>query len=100
MTLEQLISAYRGDADDVKTPPFVSDEDLTDYANEAQDEACVRGRLLVDSTLRLTFSAGGSPILDLDPRVISIRRVTWVGRTLALLPRLTARMDDDYPEMG
>lgn len=100
MTLQNLIDAYRGDADDHELKYFATDEDLIDYANEAQEQACVRARLLVDSTSAITslaFTAGGSPILALDSRVISLRRVTWSGRTLALLPRLTARMDDEYP---
>lgn len=46
MTLAQLISAYRTDANDKAVPYFASDDEVTGWLNEAQDEAAIRGRLL------------------------------------------------------
>lgn len=101
MTLQDLISVYRYEADDRKTPYLLSDVELKEFANDAQNEACRRARMLLDSTTtsvcRLTFTAGGSPVLQLDPRVIHVRRVGWTGRSLALQPRLTSQMDLDFP---
>lgn len=101
MMLSELISTYRYEADDRKTPYLLSDVELKEFANDGQNEACRRARLLLDSTTaatcRLTFTAGGSPVLKLDPRVIQVRRVVWTGRSLPLRPRLTSQMDLDFP---
>lgn len=50
MNLEQLIAAYRLRSDDRSTPPHVSDADLALFASEAEREACIRARLIFDST--------------------------------------------------
>lgn len=100
-TLADLIALYRLETDDRKTPFLWSDPELTEYANDAQNEAARRARLLLDSTTaaicRLAFTAGGSPVLRLDPRVIQVRRMLWTGRSLPLQPRLVAQMDGDFP---
>lgn len=55
MNLVQLRAAFRRDADDRAEPYLWSDEDISDWLNEAQKEACIRGRLLADSaTLSVT----------------------------------------------
>lgn len=101
MTLNEIIAEYRKDADDSKTPPFASNTQLMADANEAENEACSRGRLLLDSTTaeicELNFTAGDSGLITLDPRIISIKRAMWSGRTTPLLPRLQVRMDEEMP---
>lgn len=101
MNLGDLIELYRRDADDKKSPPFCSDEDLIEYANDAELEACRRARLILDSTTpalcRLSFTAAGSPVVRLDARVISVRRMVWPGRSLPLYSRLTGQMDEEFP---
>ena len=52
MTLEDMIALYRAQAMDIADPPFCSDELLTLYANEGQDEACRRGQLIRDASSR------------------------------------------------
>lgn len=46
MTLEDLIRRFRVLARDQENPHFWSDEDLADWFNDAQHQACIRGRLL------------------------------------------------------
>jgi len=76
MTLAELIALYRADAFDGQEQMFCSDELLTIYANEAQDEACRRGQLLRDSAgpmCTISFAAGDETV-DLDRRVIRVLR--------------------------
>ena len=49
MTLADLIAAYRTDANDKAVPYFASDEDVTGWLNEAENEAAIRGRLIHES---------------------------------------------------
>ena len=47
MTLADLIRRFRVLAKDVENPPRADDKDVIDWLNDAQAQACVRGRLLV-----------------------------------------------------
>lgn len=51
MTLAELISRVRTDANDKVQPYFWSDEEITAWLNDAVDEAAVRGRLIHESVL-------------------------------------------------
>ena len=46
MTLGDLIRRFRVLSLDNVTPPFWADEDVIDWLNEAQNEACIRARLI------------------------------------------------------
>lgn len=74
MTLEELISLYRAQSLDAEAPYFCSDELLTVYANEAQDEACRRGMLLRDaaSPLCAVNYAPGDETIALDARIVEV----------------------------
>lgn len=48
MTLEELIAQYRAMARDTADPPAATDEQVTYWLNEAQEEAAIRGRLLYE----------------------------------------------------
>lgn len=76
MTLEELISLYRAQSLDAEAPYFCSDELLTVYANEAQDEACRRGMLLRDaaSPLCTVNYAPGDETIALDARIVEVIR--------------------------
>lgn len=50
MTLEDLIARYRTDSNDKRVPPFVTDDEVAAYLDEAQREAALRGRLIHEST--------------------------------------------------
>lgn len=47
MTLEDLIRRFRSLAKDRAEPYRASDEDVVDWLNDAHQQACVRGRLIV-----------------------------------------------------
>lgn len=48
MTLADLIRRFRALAGDKTAPYFWKDDDITDWLNDAQVQACVRGRLLLE----------------------------------------------------
>lgn len=50
MDRAQLIRRFRALADDKVEEFFWSDEDLGDWLNDAQNQACVRGRLIVEDS--------------------------------------------------
>ena len=51
MTLEDMIRRFRVLSNDREKPFLTSDEEVTDWLNEAQDQACVRGRLMREEVL-------------------------------------------------
>jgi len=83
MTLSDLIALFRSEADDTVAPFLWSDADALDYANDAQDEACRRARLLVDSSTNgicnLAVTVLGAGLLTLDPRILFVRRARFSG---------------------
>lgn len=48
--LEELIQRYRREANDMVEPYFVSDEDVIQWLNDAVNEACIRGRMVHESS--------------------------------------------------
>lgn len=83
MQLLSLIELFRSEVDDQTEPYLWSDEDALDYANDAQDEACRRARLLVDSTTteicHLEVLAADGGIVNLDPRTLFVRRARFAN---------------------
>jgi hypothetical protein len=86
-TLSALMKDYRRRADDRALPnPYVDDALLTDWFNEAETEACIRARLLIDndsvlSTIQLKHDRVEYP---LDSRILEIEHARIPGRTLPL----------------
>ncbi|MEQ6437212.1 DUF6682 family protein [Comamonas sp. w2-DMI] len=80
MTLAELIASFRVDAMD-RAEPYLWDEDtVTRWLNEAQEEAAVRGRLLLDdSTPAVTTIAvqAGKASYALHPKVYEIAHLRW-----------------------
>lgn len=99
MNLSDIRSLFRFEADDNKEPFFASNAEILEWANDAQNEACRRGRLLVDSTTAAicTISVlAATTTYALDPRVISLRRATLASdRT-----RLTLSSYRDFDSAG
>lgn len=99
MNLRELIDAFRDDTGDTARPYRVSDPKAVRLANRAEVEVARRARLLVDSTdddiCRISFSAG-DPVIDLDPRIISIRRARVESSSTALAHRVVKQMDDEF----
>lgn len=93
MRLRELITLFRNETDDATEPFLWSDEEAIEFANDAQNEACRRARLLVDSsTAELASIAvtAGEPLLDLDARVLFVRRARFAGQ----LPLRRMNMQD------
>jgi hypothetical protein len=90
MNLGELIAYAKNSADDNASGELWSEEEWINFANDAQNEACRRARLLVDSTSPLTELSlpAGEPTVALDPRILVIRRARLVGRS-PLLQRVS-----------
>lgn len=62
MTLEDMIRRFRVLAKDTEAPFLWADEDVADWLNDAQHQACVRGRLIredeLQSVCRITLTPG------------------------------------------
>lgn len=94
MTLRELIDLYRAQAHDQSTAIggdgsdlLCSDELLTIYANEAQDEACRRAQLLRDamSPLCTVAYAAGDVAIALDARIVQVLHAFVDGRPVDVL---------------
>lgn len=86
MTLQEIITYFRGLAQDDVAPYLWSDSLLSTFANEAQIEAAIRSRLLRDSTSAVTqydVDAGDTSI-TLDPRVVFVLGVRLLSKTQPL----------------
>lgn len=100
MVVSELISTFRRDAGDTTAPYFFTDEEIIDWLNEAEDEACERARLIFDGTnqaiCKLPFNAGAR-FARLHPSILEVVDAKWVtadtGATQAL--RLTSRMHEE-----
>lgn len=81
MTLEQLIAQFRVDSEDKLEPYLFSDESITQWLNEAQEEACIRALLLKDwataDVVQIPVTAGLSMYVP-NPLIINITRATFV----------------------
>jgi hypothetical protein len=96
MTLADLIDAFRARAQDTVEPYLWSDDEVREFATDAENEAAERGRLIRDSTTPeicvvevLEDQAG----YDLDSRIISVERAKMDGATLPLKLTSTDAMD-------
>lgn len=96
MNLLQLRTSARAQVDDSVAPYLCTDALFNEFANEAQEEAARRSRLLVDSSTsavcNITATAGTS-LVTLDPRIIFVRRVHIVGQPDFLSRTHRADMD-------
>lgn len=86
MQLQQLITLFRLEVDDVAGSDDArlwSAEEALDFANDAQNEACRRARLLVDSSTaaicQIAVTTAGLGLLTLDPRVLFVRKARIAG---------------------
>lgn len=99
MNLGELRARFRKEIRDNVKPYFFDDETVDAWINEAQDEACRRALLIVDSTsdaASVSLSAGDIGA-DLDPSVIFIRRAKILGAGNPLVPKVARSMDEEMP---
>ena len=100
MKVSEIMTIYRTETRDKNKPYFVDDDLALVYLNEAQSQAARRGRLLVDSTspeiCRVQVVAG-EPVVDIDPRIISIRRARLASSSRPLVKAKVRDMDERFP---
>lgn len=99
MTLGDLMTRFRVEVKDTVEPYFWSDASLIAWFNEAQDEACRRAFLLVDSKSAAASAPylAGAEGVELHPSVIFVRRALLASTRMALAPRVSRTMDEDIP---
>lgn len=99
MQLSDLMTLFRQEADDTVEPFLWSDDELIEFANDAEQEACRRARLLLDSTTAAACRIAvepGTMLYRLDPRVLFVRRARFAGARP--LRRMTMQdMEDANP---
>lgn len=99
MNLGELIDSYRQESSDNRKPYLVSDAIVTQFANQAEQEACRRASLLVDSTsafCSIDISAGDY-LVQLDPSIINVRRAKLSISAYQLTPARAEEMDRVNP---
>jgi hypothetical protein len=100
VNLGSLRALVREEIRDDKLPTLFSDSLLNGYLNEAQDEACRRAKLLVDSTdpefVRLRVKVG-QRVVPINPRVLIVRRVRMLSKQWTLDGLSVRDMDMRYP---
>ena len=99
MTLAELMARFRREEKDNVAPYIWADEDLTAWLNEAEEEACRRALLLVDSTSTAAAAvyAAGALGVKLHDSVIYVRRATLASSSIPLTPRVSRTMDEEIP---
>lgn len=110
MELAELINLYRTDADDEVEPYLASDAEVTALLNEAEEEAAIRARLLLDSSTTavcdIAVSTGavtaGTRVYALHESVFEITRAAFIqtGSTTEYELYLTDRVEQDRAHPG
>lgn len=86
MKLSQLIAKARLRLGDQQAPYLFIDENIIDALNDADREACIRGRLVKRNDLEVSLSAG-DPLGDYPVEAWSITRTAIDGRKLEHVDR-------------
>lgn len=100
MTLGDLLDLWRKEIDDVAQPYLWSDDEAIEYADDAQNEACRRGRLLVDSETTAVCNIAlvdGTSSYALDSRVIRVNRAKVSGESSPLAFCMVRDLDERAP---
>ena len=104
MNLEQLIEQFRIDADDMQSPPLWESEWIAAWLTEAQEQAAMRARLLMDDyTPAVTQIAvtEGVASYQLHPKLYEIAVIDFVPATGYVQPvYLTSREKLDSDRNG
>lgn len=84
MNLEGLIRRFRVKTRDRQEPFLFSDEEVTDWLNDAQEQACIRGRLILEDAneevtiIDLTPGTGAYPLHEGVCEIVSAH-ILWRG---------------------
>lgn len=97
MNLSELVKATRSRADDQADPPLWTDQEIIDYLNESEREACIRARLIEDmdtpEVTRLPLRAGKG-LYDIHCSILAVRRVYLQNAKSALAESSIEYQDD------
>lgn len=99
MTLEELLGAARDILDDHVEPYLFSDAQLTRHFNDAVAEACIRTRVLQDSSSAVTTITlvVDQATYTLDPSIFAVRRARVDGQRDPLDLVDVSQLDSHYP---
>ena len=104
MTLEDLIRRFRVHANDVTEPHLFADQDVIDWLNDAEEQACIRARLIREDELEAVCSIAltpGTHTYALNPLVYEIISL-WIkpasGRKRPVTLRSREWLDHHLPE--
>ena len=104
MTLADLIRRFRALAKDVALPYRADDQDVTDWLNDAQAQACVRGRLLVAEgdpvlcNIALTPGQSSYPLHPALYEFINLRIASPVGQMRPVTIKSREWLDAELPD--
>lgn len=104
MTLEELIRRFRTLAVDNVQPYLFADEDVTDWLNDGQRQACIRGRLLREDDnqavceIALTPGQRTYPLHKAVYEIINARIVPVSGRSRPVFLASREWMDGNMPD--
>lgn len=85
MTLAEIIAEFRRVRDDTQASYLWSDEEITNYLNDAVNEACERALLIEDRTTSAVCTISlevGESSYPLHDSVLKVKRVVLGGRPL------------------
>ena len=81
MTLEELLRRFRSLAKDTAEPFLWADDDVVDWLNDAQAQACIRGRLIREDDLAAVCRIALVPGQQTYPLSLKCARM-FAGRAL------------------
>lgn len=105
MTLAELIARFRVESNDLVAPYLSSDANITDWLNEAEEEAAIRASLIHDSsTVAVCSIAVTAPTTTyaLHASVLDITRAAFTptGSSAEVDLYLTDRVEQDRAQAG
>lgn len=104
MTLEELIQRFRVLANDRQEPFFWSNEEIAGWLSDAQEQACVRGRLLREdanpAVCEIALTPGQHTYLlhKTAYELIDVRYVPMAGKPRALFRVTREWLDNEQPD--
>ncbi|MCP4257970.1 MAG: hypothetical protein GY774_10650 [Planctomycetes bacterium] len=101
MFLNDLIVGAQNQSDEVIDKPDLlwSLAEWTEYANDAENEACIRANLLIDKSSALTSItiASGTGTYSIDAKILVIKRAKLASGTEPLVKTSRRVLDATYP---
>jgi hypothetical protein len=100
MNLSEIIIAAQNQADEVLDKPDLlwTEAEWTEYANDAENEACIRANILIDKTSALATIAviSGTATYSIDEKILLIKRAKLLSGTEPLVKTSRRVLDATY----